>query len=421
MHNLIGDVSSAARILPDLDGETLFIRNGKGPYLWDAQGRRYIDTALGFGAVLVGHANERVNAQVAIALGDSAAPSWAHVREHAAASALAAHTGALSKVIFTNSGSEAVHLACRAARAYTGRGKIAKMAAGFDGWFDDVSFGNVTSSEACFSDQQRPSTARTTLLRFNDFDDVQRLFAEDSDIAAVILEPMLANAGCIMPAAGYLEHVQTVARAHGALVISDEVLMGFRLSAGLASHQAGLDPDIASVGKAIGNGVPVSAIVGKPHILAGFEEGRVLRGGTFSGNPMACAAVMSTLDLLDSADYAQLIARGERLRQAIVEIFRTEGITVSTSGYGNVFSVWPSPQPPANYAQAIAFANPEFSKALHLALRQAGLLVMPSVFGRLYLSFEHSDGVVLEMTAAFKVAAAKLAARFAAGSTGPAA
>ena len=104
-----------------------------------------------------------------------------------------------------------------------------------------------------------------------------------------------------------------------------------------------------------------------------------------------------------------------------MDIFRAEGITVSTSGYGNVFSLWPSPQPPANYAQALAFANAEFSTALHLALRQAGLLVMPSVFGRLYLSFEHSDGVVLEMTAAFKVAAAKLAARFAAGRPAPAA
>jgi len=270
MHNLVGDVSSAARILPDLDGQALFIRNGKGPYLYDDQGRRYIDTALGFGAVLLGHANDTVNGQVAAALADSASPSWAHVREHAAATALAAHTGALTKVIFTNSGSEAVHLACRAARAFTGRGRIAKMAAGFDGWFDDVSFGNVGSAEAAFADGQRPATGRTTLLRFNDFDDVERLFAEDQDIAAVILEPMLANAGCLMPAPGYLQHVQQVARRHGALVIADEVLMGFRLHAGLASQLAGLDPDIASVGKAIGNGVPVSAIVGKPEVLAAF-------------------------------------------------------------------------------------------------------------------------------------------------------
>ena len=229
MPNLVGDVSSAARILPDLNGEKLFIRKGKGACLEDADGRRYIDTALGFGAVLLGHANDRVNMAVSEALGDSAAPSWAHVREHGAATALASHTGELSKVIFTNSGSEAVHLACRAARAYTGRGKIAKMAGGFDGWFDDVSYGNVSSTEAGFEDGQRPSTERTTLLRYNDFADVERLFAEDPDIAAVVLEPMLANAGCIMALPGYLKHVQEIAHQHGALVICDEVLMGFRL------------------------------------------------------------------------------------------------------------------------------------------------------------------------------------------------
>ena len=413
MRNLVGDVSSAARILPALDGQALFIRNGKGPHLWDDQGRQYIDTALGFGAVLLGHANANVNAQVAEALADSASPSWAHVREHAAATALAAHTGALSRVIFTNSGSEAVHLACRAARAHTGRGRIAKMAAGFDGWFDDVSFGNVGSAEAAFADGERPATARTTLLRFNDFDDVERLFDEDQDIAAVILEPMLANAGCIMPAPGYLQHVQAVAHRHGALVISDEVLMGFRLHPGLASLHAGLDPDIASVGKAIGNGVPVSAIVGKPHILAGFEQGKVLRGGTFSGNPLACAAVLATLEQLDAADYPQLIARGERLRQAVQAIFNAQGITISTSGYGNVFAIWPSAHAPTTYAEAAAFGDAGFSQALHLALRAQGLLVMPSQYGRIYLSFEHSDAVVEQMNHAFEAAAVQLAPRFA--------
>ncbi|WP_314917262.1 aminotransferase class III-fold pyridoxal phosphate-dependent enzyme [Pseudomonas helleri] len=412
MPNLVGDVSSAARILPDLKGEKLFIRNGKGAYLWDDQGRQYIDTALGFGAVLLGHSNDAVNAAVVQALSDSAAPSWAHVREHGAATALARHTGELSKVIFTNSGSEAVHLACRAARAYTGRGRIAKMAAGFDGWFDDISYGNVTSKEASFSDGKRPSTERTTLLRFNDFDDVERLFAEDSNIAAVILEPMLANAGCIMALPGYLKHVQDVAHRNGALVISDEVLMGFRLYPGLAALQEGLDPDIASVGKAIGNGVPVSAVVAKPHIFAGFEEGRVIRGGTFSGNPMACAAVTTTLAQLDNVDYPQLIARGDALRGAIESIFKSHGITVSTSGYGNVFGIWLGAVVPSTYEQAAQIANPSFTKALHLALREAGVLIMPSPYGRLYISFDHSDPVIEEIKTAFEHAAVELSAAY---------
>jgi glutamate-1-semialdehyde 2,1-aminomutase len=412
MLNLVGDVSSAARILPDLNGEKLFIQRGEGAYLWDDKGRKYIDTALGFGAVLLGHADDTVNAAVAQALIDSAAPSWAHVREHSAATALARHTGELSKVMFTNSGSEAVHLACRAARAYTGRGRIAKMAAGFDGWFDDVSFGNVTSAEACFETGARPATQRTTLIRFNDFDDVERLFAEDQDIAAVILEPMLANAGCIMPLPGYLKHVQDIAHKHGALVICDEVLMGFRLYAGLAGLREGLDPDLASVGKAIGNGVPVSAVVGKPHILAGFAEGRVVRGGTFSGNPMACAAVSSTLSLLDECDYERLIQRGNDLREAIEAIFESHRITISTSGYGNVFGIWLAAAAPITYDHAALIANPEFTKALHLALREEGVLMMPSPYGRIYISFEHSQIVIEEMKVAFEKAAGKLSRQF---------
>lgn len=412
MTNLVGDVSSAARILPELNGEKLFIRSGKGAHLWDDKGRQYIDTALGFGAVLLGHANDAVNANVIQALADSASPSWAHVREHGAATALAHHTGQLTKVMFTNSGSEAVHLACRAARAYTGRGKIAKMAAGFDGWFDDVSFGNVTSTEAGFKDGARPSTERTTLIRFNDFADIERLFAEDSDIAAVILEPVLANAGCIMPLPGYLKHVQDIAHQHGALVICDEVLMGFRLFPGLAGLREGLDPDLASVGKAIGNGVPVSAVVGKPHILAGFEEGRVARGGTFSGNPLACAAVTSTLTQLDAEDYERLIRRGDTLRAAIEASFKAQGIPLVTSGYGNVFGLWPAAITPTTYEHAVQIANPAFSKALHLTLREAGVLVMPSPYGRVYLSFEHSDEVVEAMKAAFDIAARRMKAEF---------
>lgn len=415
MTNLVGDVSSAARILPPLNGETLFVRKGEGAHLWDDKGRTYIDTALGFGAVLLGHANESVNAAVTQALGDSAAPSWAHVREHGAATALASHTGELTKVMFTNSGSEAVHLACRAARAYTGRAKIAKMAGGFDGWFDDVSYGNVGSNEASFKDGARPSTERTTLIRFNDFADVERLFTEDPDIAAVILEPMLANAGCIMALPGYLKHVQDVAHSHGALVICDEVLMGFRLFAGLAGLREGLDPDLACVGKAIGNGVPVSAVVGKPHILAGFEEGRVARGGTFSGNPLACAAVTTTLALLDQCDYDQLIQRGEDLRVAIETTFTSHGIAVATSGYGNVFGIWPAASAPVTYDQAARIASPTFTKALHLALREAGVLMMPSPYGRIYISFEHSDAVIEEMKVAFDKAARQLKTQFAQG------
>ncbi|WP_459616515.1 aspartate aminotransferase family protein [Bordetella sp. 2513F-2] len=408
MTNLIGDVSSSARILPDLDGTRLFIERAKGPYVWDDQGKRYIDTALGFGAILIGHSPDPVLDAVTEALHAGAAPSFAHVREHAAATALAGHTGDLTRVMFTNSGSEAVHLACRAARAFTGKPVIAKMAAGFDGWFDEITLGNVGTDEALFPDSERPMVGRTTLLRFNDEDDLDRLFATRSDIAAVIFEPMLANAGCILPKAGYLEKLQTVARRHGALLICDEVLMGFRLHAGLTSQLWGLQPDIATVGKAIGSGVPVAAVVGRPDVLAPFAEGKVARGGTYSGNPMACAALTSTLEILGGADYAALCSRGDSLRDAMQATFRKHGLLIGTSGFGSVFSIWPKNLAPTRYEDAARQASMQFSTELHLALRKHGVLVMPSPYGRLYISFAHDAAIIDEMLHAVELAASDL-------------
>ena len=212
-----------------------------------------------------------------------------------------------------------------------------------------------------------------------------------------------------MPLPGYLKPVQAIAQKHGALVICDEVLMGFRLYAGLAGLREGLSPDIASVGKAIGNGVPVSALVGKPHILAGFEEGRVLRGGTFSGNPLACAAVTSTLTQLDDNDCESLIQRGNDLRAAIEAIFESHGVIISTSGYGKVFGVWLGMTTPVTYGQVVEKANPAFTKAL----REAGVLMMPSPYGRIYIFFEHNSFVIEEKKVSFEKAAAKLSAKFA--------
>ena len=405
MRHLLDGVSSSARVLPALDGETLTVVRSAGPYLFGDDGRRYVDTALGFGGIILGHADAAVVDAAAAALRNGSLPAFSHPGEERAAAALAARLAPLSTTIFTNSGSEAVHLACRIARLVTGRARVAKMAAGFDGWLDEIAFGNVTSPEAGFHDQYRPSNERTTLLRFNDFADVDRLFAENDDIAAVIYEPMLANAACLTPAEGYLEYVQAVARRHGALLIADEVLMGFRLQAGLTSHLFGLDPDIATIGKAVGNGVPVAAVVGKMDVMDAFQAAKGLRGGTYSGNPMACAAVETTLGRLDALDYGDLRLLGDGLRGFIEATFAAEGIAVRTSGYGTVFSIWFADEVPNDYETAARLADPERSLQLHLELRRHGLLVMPSAYGRLYLSFAHDAEAMAIAQHAFTQAA----------------
>lgn len=409
MKNLVGDVSTAARILPELDGESLVIKQGKGAYLWDIHGKRYVDTALGFGAILVGHANETINETVIGALNHGANLSWAHESEHTAATALAECTEELSKVMFVNSGSEAVHLACRAARAFTGKTCIAKAAAGFDGWFDEVTLGNIKSIEAEFTAADvRPTNSGFTVFRYNDFDDIEYLFETQKDIAAVLIEPMLANAGCILAAEGYLEHVREIAHRHGALLICDEVLMGFRRHAGLTSHLMGVSPDIVTVGKAIGNGVPVAAVLSTPEILDSFEKNKTLRGGTYSGNPLAAHATISTIEILKKADYRVLMQRGERLAQGIKNIFAENGVHVSITGYGNVFTIWLGEKAPRSYSESLVIADTEFSRDLHLELRREGILIMPSPYGRIYISFEHGDDVINEMLTAFERAATRL-------------
>jgi glutamate-1-semialdehyde 2,1-aminomutase len=403
--NLVGGVSSAARTLPETAEGALRIARSEGPWLWDLAGRRYVDTALGFGGTMLGHAPPEVVEAAAAALRNGPLPAFAHPGEEAAAAALCAHTGPLDRALFVSTGSEAVHLACRAARVATGRPRIAKMAGGFDGWLDDIAFGAAGSAEAAFPGNARPETDRVALLRFNDVEDAERLFAEHDDIAAVIVEPMLANTGCLMPAPGYLARLSGIARRHGALVIMDEVLMGFRLQAGLTSHALGLDPDLVTLGKAIGSGLPVAAVVGREPIMRAFADGRAVRAGTYSGNPVSCAAVVATLRLLDQADYPSLLARGDALRRHIETCFAQAGVVASTCGYGSVFALWPGAEAPGDYAEAVRLLRPGWSQALHLHLRREGVLMMPSGFGRLYLSFAHDAEAMALLERGFASAA----------------
>ena len=405
---LVGGISSAGRALPLLESTPLQIVRSFGPHLWDNAGRRYVDTALGFGSTILGHASETVITAVEAALHDGPLPAFAHQRETEAAMALAAQTIPLSQVVFTNSGSEAVHLACRLARAATGRRRIAKIAAGYDGWYDEIAFGNAGSTEAALARNSRPAQGDVVLLRYNDTTDTEALFDEYSDIAAVIAEPLLANAGCILPAPGYLVHLQETSRRHGALFIADEVLTGFRLHAGLTAHAQGLDPDLATVGKAIGSGIAVAGIVGRREIMTALTDGRATRAGTYSGNPVACAAVIATMAVLRTANYLELLAAGAKLREQIELAFRVHGMDVSTTGLDDVFTLWFADPAPLTYVEAAKAARPDLTLALHAALRRHGALAMPSPYGRFYLSFAHLNGGIEELAHAFHAAAKDL-------------
>lgn len=392
--HLVGGISSLGRALPPLDGQDFIVAKSSGPYLWNGNGRRYIDTAMAMGATLVGHAHPHVIEAVAKALELGPMPGFAHAREEEAAAALARNTGALDEVVFVNSGSEAVHLACRIARHVTGRRKIAKFAAAYDGWYDEVAFGTAGSPAASMDGNRRPKRGDMVLLRYNDEQDLEQLFADHPDTAAILAEPVLANAGTVLPKPSYLARLQETARRHGALVIADEVLMGFRIANGLAAHQLGLDPDLATVGKVIGSGIAVAAVLGKSAILGDLRSGKINRAGTYSGNPVACAAVIATAELLAQVDYARLLASGDRLRASIRSAGEKAGVPLSTAGYGSVFTIWFNSAVPATYEEALAGSRPDLSLQLHLALRRNGVVTMPSAFGRMFLTPAHDDGVL---------------------------
>lgn len=394
--HLVGGISSLGRALPALDGQNISIARARGAELRDINGRRFIDTVLGFGATVIGHSHPHVVVAVTRALEEGSMPAFAHAREEEAAAALVRHTGALDEVVFVNSGSEAVHLACRIARRLTGRNRIAKFAAAYDGWYDEVAFGNAGSTTAAMTGNSRPEQGDVVLLRYNDEADIDQLFADYSDIAAVVAEPVLANAGMVLPDPAYLQKLQAAARRNGALFIADEVLMGFRIRNGLTSHHLGLDPDLATVGKAIGSGMAVAAVIGRGALFDEVRSGKIVRAGTYSGNPVACAAVIATADLLETLDYSALLARGDRLRQSIADHSAKIGLPVSTAGYGSVFTLWFAAEPPKTYAEAQARARADLTLKLHLSLRRKGLMMMPFPFGRLFLSAAHTDAVLSE-------------------------
>lgn len=401
MGSLIGGVSSAGRRLPDLDGNVFRVARSDGAYIWDTQGKRYIDTAMGFGATVLGHGDPSVILAVNAAIARGPMPAFAHDGEEQAADLLASCLGLLSKVIFVNSGSEAIELACRAARALTGKSKIAKFAAGYDGWYDGVAFGNAGGDDAAMTSNSRPARKDTLLLRFNDMADVDQLLADCDDLAAIIVEPILANAGCILPENNYLAYLAAAARKKGILIIADEVLMGFRLHAGLSCERLGFTPDLAAVGKAIGSGFAVAALAGTPETMNVFASGQALWQGTYNGNPVACAAVSATVKRLKEHDYTAVERRGDDLRHYIKSSFERHGMIATTSGFGQVFTIWPGARAPSSYSEAVGIADVSFSSILHLALRRAGLLSMPATFGRHYLSAAHDAAIIDEMKSTF--------------------
>jgi glutamate-1-semialdehyde aminotransferase len=282
-----------------------YVARAQGAHVWDVDGNRYVDFPMALGPVIIGHADPRVNAAIAAQLPDGITYTLPHPIELDVAEQIVARVPGAERVRFGKSGSDANSAAIRLARAVTGRDHV--LAAGYHGWHD---WYVATTSRNIGV----PAAVRelTGTFAFDDLGSLAAaLAAQDGDTAAVILEP----SGVTIPSPGYLDGVNELAHAAGALVVYDEIITGFRLGPGGAQERYGVQADLATFGKALGNGMPISAITGRAELMDVFDE--VFFSGTHGGEALSLAAARATLELLDDAAYAALYARGERLRSAI--------------------------------------------------------------------------------------------------------
>jgi len=409
---LPGGISSGLRALPLFEGKPFVVHSSRGSRLVDVEGRSHVDYAMAMGANILGHAHEEVVEACIAALRQGAMPGFRNDREEEAAAALAEIGGSrITRATFTTTGTEAVQLAMRAARAKTGRPLIAKTVGGYDGWLDNVRFGLVGSPEAR-PQPERPRQLDVTLMRVNDLDDLEALFARHGhELAGILIEPILGNIACLIPEPAWVARLNALCAEHGVMIISDEVLAGLRAGFGLFADAIGLRPDYVTMGKAIGTGNAVAAVLGTPEAFSIFEDGTTPRYGTYHGNLVACAAVQATMAVVKRADFQSgLFDYGAKMRAGIRAAYAAEGLAVTTAGCDGVFSLWFTPEAPRDYDGALTALNPEATRLNYEALRRHGVVSLPSPWGRYFPTFSHG-AEDLEITLnAFRAAARDVAA-----------
>lgn len=381
----------------------LFFHHGAGAELTDVDGNQYVDYTLAWGPLILGHAPAAVNRAVAEYLERGHTYGAQHDLEYEVAELIQAHVPCAERVCFANSGTEIVQLALRLARAHTGRAKYLKFEGHYHGWDDSVLVSYHPSQEqiAEFGNRpvpvgagQRPH-ASAIIVEWNDREGVEAVFREHGEeLSAVICEPILCNSGCIPPAPGFLEFLREVTRRTGALLIFDEVITGFRLGLGGGQTHFGVTPDLATFAKAIGGGLPLSAMAGQAAVMDHIARGTVVHAGTLNGNPIALAAARATIETLaagNGAIYHNLWRLGDRLRDGLRDLLTAKGYPVALNGGGPVFHLSFQTSPARNYRETLLANGPLYSD-FALAMLDEGVLVLPD--GRWYLSAAHGEAEI---------------------------
>jgi len=379
----------------------LAVARTEGAWIYDSAGKRYLDYQAAFGPPILGHCHPRVSRRIRETLETLDLPGIGITAlEIELARKLVEHVPSLEKVLLCNSGSEATYHAIRLARAVTGRAKIIKFQGCYHGFHDAVARNVISPADRVgkldpLSEGSLPEVlAHTIVCEFNSLDSVAAAMERNrGQIAAVILEPVPHNVGCLLPRPGFLEELRELARVNETILIFDEVITGFRHGLGGYQKVCGVTPDLTTLGKAMANGYPIAALGGRADLMDRFNTrsgGDVFFAGTYNGHPIACAAALATIEVLeDPAAYDHLFELGARARRGLADIMARNGVRATVAGYGSVFLTYFMDPPADNYTDLLR-NDAGFFIEYRRRLVDRGIYKLPMNLKRNHVSLSHS-------------------------------
>ena len=397
-----GGVNSPVRSFRSVGGTPFFVERGEGPYLYDTEGNRYTDYVLSWGPLILGHAHPVVLDAVAAQLHRGTSYGAPTVAEVELAERIVRLVPGVDMVRLVNSGTEATMSALRLARAATGRDVVLKFSGCYHGHADAflVAAGSGVATLGLPNSPGVPEVVavQTAVLPFNDLGAVEALFAtRGGEISSVFVEPVVGNAGLIPPVDGFLEGLRAITSKYGALLVFDEVMTGFRVAMGGAQERYGVRPDLTTLGKVIGGGLPVGAFGGRRDLMEQVApSGPVYQAGTLSGNPLATAAGEAQLGYLESHDpFANLEAAATRLMQGVVSALEAAGIAATGRCVGSMWGVFFRDAPVTSFEDAQCADTDKFAR-FHRACLNRGVFLAPSPFEAGFVSTAHTADVIEE-------------------------
>ncbi|MEH2454047.1 glutamate-1-semialdehyde 2,1-aminomutase [Nostoc sp.] len=392
-----GGVSSPVRAFKSVGGQPIVFERVKGAYIWDVDSNQYIDYVGTWGPAICGHAHPEVIAALHEALEKGTSFGAPSVLENVLAEMVINAVPSIEMVRFVNSGTEACMGVLRLMRAFTNRDKIIKFEGCYHGHADAflVKAGSGVATLGLPDSPGVPKSATSTTLTapFNDLEAVKALFEENrNEIAGVILEPVVGNAGFIAPDAGFLEGLRELTHEHGALLVFDEVMTGFRIAYGGAQEKFGVTPDLTTLGKVIGGGLPVGAYGGRQDIMSMVAPaGPVYQAGTLSGNPLAMTAGIKTLELLQKpGTYEYLDRITKKLADGLLQIAKENGHAACSGQISAMFGLFFTSGPVHNYEDAKKSDTAKFGR-FHRGMLEHGVYLAPSQFEAGFTSFAHTE------------------------------